>query len=108
FFMLFPLIACCSVKVKNPEDTFKPEYIIPQLLLQWVRNNDRIDGIKYKSTHLTPELYKQEGELSNLVIPVKSNQAKGYCKHSKSLFEMTEVVSWQLHEYALGGQFFSF
>lgn len=108
FFMLFPLIACCSVKVKNPEDTFKPEYIIPQLLLQWVRNNDRIDGIKYKSTHLTSELYKQEGELSNLVIPVKNNQAKGYCKHSKSLFEMTEVVSWQLHEYALGGQFFSF
>lgn len=108
FFMLFPLIACCSVKVKNPEDTFKPEYIIPQLLLQWVRNNDQIDGIKYKSTHLTSELYKQEGELSNVVIPVKNNQTKGHCKDSKSLFEMTEVVSWQLHEYALGGQTFMY
>lgn len=108
FFMLFPLIACCSVKVKNPKDTFKPEYIIPQLLLQWVRNNDRIDGIKYKSTHLSSELYKQDGELSNIVIPVKTNQVKGHCKHLKSLFEMTEVVSWQLHEYALGGQVFLF
>ncbi|NVO11999.1 MAG: RES domain-containing protein [Bacteroidales bacterium] len=106
YFMTWPLIACCSVKVKNINDTFKPEYIIPQLLLQWVRDNDRIDGISYKSTHIEPQLYKQEGELSNLVLPVKENREKGHCSKLKSKFEMTEVVSWQLYQYALGGQLF--
>ncbi|MCP4180319.1 MAG: hypothetical protein GY756_21355 [bacterium] len=32
YFMTWPLIACCSIKVKGYSDTFKPEYIIPQLL----------------------------------------------------------------------------
>lgn len=106
YFMTFPLIACCSVKVKDYSDTFKPEYIIPQLLLQWIRENDRIDGIRYKSTHIAPELYKQKGELSNLVLPVKENNHKGHCSQLTEMFESTEVVSWQLHEFALGGQTF--
>lgn len=104
YFMTFPLVACCSVKVKDYSDTFKPEYIIPQLLLQWVRNNDRIDGIRYKSTHIDPELYKQEGELFNLVLPVKEYKNMGHCNQLKSMFQMTEVTSWQMYQIALGGQ----
>lgn len=50
--MAWPLIAACSVKVKNRKDSFKPEYIIPQLLLQWIRNNKgkNVDGIKFSSS----------------------------------------------------------
>lgn len=108
YFMTFPLIACCSVKVKNYSDSFKPEYIIPQLLLQWVRENDRIDGIQYKSTHIAPELFREKGGLSNLVLPVKENNRKGHCSQLTKMFLSTEAFSWQLHEFALGGQFFSF
>jgi len=50
--MIWPLVLACSVKVKNIEDDFKPEYIIPQLLLQWVRERDDIDGISYQTTHI--------------------------------------------------------
>lgn len=106
YFMTWPLIACCSVKVKNHSDTFKPEYIIPQLLLQWVRSNHSIDGIRYKSTHVDQDLYKKEGELTNLVLPVKESRTEGHCSILKSSFEMTEVISWQLYQYALGGQIF--
>ncbi|MFW1494652.1 hypothetical protein ACEV9S_24505, partial [Vibrio parahaemolyticus] len=50
--MTWPLIAACSIRVKNPSDNFKPEYIIPQLLLQWARDYKSIDGIRYTSTHI--------------------------------------------------------
>ena len=106
YIMAWPLIACCSVKVKSPTDTFKPEYIIPQMLLQWVRSNDELDGICYKSTHLTTELYKEKGELYNVVLPVKESLTNGHCNKLKEMFNMTEVVSWQLKQFALGGQTF--
>lgn len=106
YIMTWPLIACCSVKVKDYTDTFKPEYIVPQLLLQWIRSNDELDGIRYKSNHIEPSLYKQSGELYNVVLPVKESQSNGHCNKLKDIFDMTEVVSWQLHEFALGGQTF--
>lgn len=33
YLIIWPLMAACSVRVKNTTNTFKPEYIIPQLLL---------------------------------------------------------------------------
>lgn len=106
YIMTWPLIACCSVKVKNHSDTFKPEYIIPQLLLQWIRSNDKLDGIRYKSNHIDSELYKQKGELYNIVLPVKEILSSGHCQKLKETFNMTEVISWQLQQYAIGGQIF--
>lgn len=106
FFMTFPLIMCCSVKVKDRTDTFKPEYIIPQLLLQWIRNNDRLDGIQYKSTHITSKVFNENTELINIVLPVKTNSSNGICTKLTSYFESTDVVSWNLYEFATGGQIF--
>src|SRR5690606_27062195 len=106
FFMTFPLIMCCSVKVKDTSDTFKPEYIIPQLLLQWIRNNDSLDGIQYKSTHITSKVFNDSTELINIVLPVKTNDESGICKKLVAYFESTEVISWNLHQFATGGQVF--
>jgi hypothetical protein len=39
----WPLIAACSIKVKNPGANFKPEYVVPQLILQWITDETRID-----------------------------------------------------------------
>lgn len=33
---LIPLIISCMVPVENHNDTYKPEYIIPQLIIEWV------------------------------------------------------------------------
>ncbi|MBL4755198.1 MAG: hypothetical protein JKY52_16585 [Flavobacteriales bacterium] len=102
--MVWPLIAACSVKVRDRNDPFKPEYIIPQLLLNWVRNNNslekRIDGIKFSSTHIDLNNEKVKGEFYNLVIPVKESLDHGYCSHLLKMFNMTEVVSWQLQQAA--------
>ena len=106
FFMTFPLIMCCSVKVKDTTDPFKPEYIIPQLLLQWIRNNDRLDGIQYKSTHITSEIFNENTELINIVLPVKSSLNNGVCAKLADYFEATDVISWNLYQFAIGGQKF--
>lgn len=106
YLMTWPLIAACSIKVKQPTDTFKPEYIIPQLLLQWIRENKELDGIKYNSSHVETGKLKSKGQFYNLVLPVKESKDEGYCNLLANTFEITETISWQLMEYAIGGQTF--
>lgn len=63
YLMTWPLIFACTIRVKYPDDVFKPEYIIPQLLLQWTRQEKEIDGIRYWSTHVKESSSKYKGEL---------------------------------------------
>ena len=37
-------------------------------------------------------------------MPVKENNHSGFCNELSSTFEMTETISWQLLEFASGGQ----
>lgn len=106
YIIAWPLIACCSFKVENLEDVFKPEYIVPQLLLQWVRNTGSLDGIIYRSNRIPLNNSNLKGEFSNLVLPVKKIADNGHCINLKAIFESTEVVSKQIHEVSLGGEFF--
>ena len=104
YIMTWPLIAACSIRVKDTFDNFKPEYIIPQLLLQWARDYKGIDGIRYTSTHIEASSLASHTGLSNLVMPVKENNHSGFCNELSSTFEMTETISWRLLEFASGGQ----
>lgn len=102
YMMLWPLIFSSSIKVNNQDDTFKPEYIIPQLLLQWVRNKEDIDGILYQTTHIDLHQTKSKGEFHNIVLPVKENKTNGLCQKLKSKFEITAATSIQLNELIFG------
>jgi hypothetical protein len=107
YLMTWPLIAACSIKAKNHLDTFKPEYIVPQLLLQWIRQNNDLDGIKYISTHFHTSENKKDQSFFNLVCPVKDNSDQGYCSHLRSIFEISAATSWELIEIATGGMTFA-
>jgi len=96
FLLSWPLIAACSIKLKNRNDPFKEEYIFPQLLLQWVKNNDNVDGIKCNSTHLSYDFQIKNIDLYNLVLPVKEDKNSGLCSSLSDYFKSTETVSWQL------------
>jgi hypothetical protein len=106
FLMIWPLIFASSIKVRNYEDEFKPEYIIPQLLLQWVRERNEIDGICYQTTHINLSNSLSEGEFINLVLPVKENKSRGLCSALKQKFLMSNVTSIQLIECSTGGATF--
>jgi hypothetical protein len=102
--LLWPLVFICSIKTKFPEDSFKPEFIVPQLLLQWLRkNSDIVTGIKFSSTHIDFEKTKSTGLFFNVVIPVFENKESGFCKYLSEAFNMTEVLSWQLYQFSMGG-----
>lgn len=94
YLVVWPLMAACSIRVKHPNDSFKPEYIIPQLLLQWIRQSE-FDGISYFSTKIkkynsgTAKLY------TNYAFPVQSRGKQGYCSILTTKFNISDAIPWQ-------------
>lgn len=93
-----PMILSSSLPVLNPGYDFKPEYIIPQLLMQCVvrynkKSGKAIDGIKYDSIHkYSGESFYDyhESGLSNLyenyVFPARHVSDSGHCPILKDRF----------------------
>ena len=99
YVMVWPLIAACSVKVPDSNVAFKPEYIIPQLLLQWINKNELV-GIKYSSTHINMRKNKHVGQMYNIVIPVRTfNVSSGFCKELVDMFKVSNVLPMQLNQF---------
>ena len=96
YIMRWPLIAACSIKVKKPDGAFKPEYIFPQFLLQWVRQNKNIDGIKYFSVRTNINSEHDLSKFANYAFPVKETKPSGLCENLTKSFSITEAVSWEM------------
>jgi hypothetical protein len=91
YMRLFPLMLACSMATKGPRDPFKPEYILPQLLLQYVRNHDDIDGIMFPSTQVEYSQLPEE-QIYNYVFPVKFISGAGYCGRLAEMFSLTDPI----------------
>lgn len=85
----FPLLLSCMVVVSNRDDVFKPEYIIPQLVTEWVithndkpetkKNDALIYGIRYTSSLKTDEFEFPKSKLDNIALfPIDALGANGY------------------------------
>jgi hypothetical protein len=101
--LAWPLIAVCSVKVPDSDAAFKPEYIIPQMVLQWVKNEKKHEAIRFSSTHIDQNRTQTFGEFFNLVMPVITDSDNGHCPEIQKIFTSTEVLSWQLYQASSGG-----
>lgn len=75
YIITYPLMAACSIKVKDRGNKFVEEYVFPQLLMQWIRESDDIDGVSYKSS-LNTDLVSAFGA-SNVALPVKKFREDG-------------------------------
>ncbi|RZK39073.1 MAG: hypothetical protein EOO90_20020 [Pedobacter sp.] len=96
---VWPLVAACSVKVIETNDPFKPEYIIPQLLLQWV-NKNMVSGIKYSSSHIDLSDSEHDGHFYNIVFPVQTFEMEnGYCRILQNAFKSTQILPLQLRQF---------
>ncbi len=106
YLKLIPLIISCMIPVKKVEDTFKPEYIIPQLIIEWVlkyRNRRnigvKIHGIVYTSTHINEEFGFAKEKCINYAIPVfRVTSHLKYCKELCSLFKLTKPTTNDLEQ----------
>lgn len=69
YLKIYPLILACSFVNQSGKVPYKQEYIIPQMLMQWVqRNNSRIQGIEY-FTCVDISMRTSEWCAYNIVIP---------------------------------------
>lgn len=91
--IIFPLIISSSIINKQNNDIFKEEYIVPQILLEWARNNNQINAIEYSSMSL-PDYNLDAGLYRNYVFPAKRYKNKGCCSFLSSIFELTEPIAW--------------
>jgi len=105
YLLWYPLIASCSYIRTNKNDPFAAEYIIPQLLMQWVRNEigtnkgdeyDQLVGIRYFSC----ASIKASEMGFNYVFPTSGQQKSAelpYCSVLAKAFRLTNPV--YIHEY---------
>lgn len=96
YLKMIPIIMACSVKVdaSKKEGAFKEEYIIPQLITQWLITSGRnFDGILYFSTATCTHSRLNYRLYQNLVLPVKEIGYSGYCKKLLKEIKLTFPIS---------------
>lgn len=100
YLTLYPLIIACSFIKKAKNASFNQEYIIPNLLMQWIsrRNRSNVMGIAYRSTKL--KRTTQNKRSINVVLPPKITYSQtlshDFCPKLSSMFELTQPISWQV------------
>lgn len=81
----YPLIFICSIVNMHHDNPYKPEYIFPQLLMQWIeRNFDKIKGIVYFPCVDHDDIRFWKGY--NVVLPAKNIDNDGYSLDLKNAF----------------------
>ena len=97
---LFPLILACSIKRRYDGAKFNPEYLIPQMLLEWVIEDDDLNGVSYNSTRFLMQSPSGIPYLANYVFPAEIPQHQNPYLGVRSpnlehLFEQSSPVHWQ-------------
>jgi hypothetical protein len=118
FLVSWPLNFVCSIYSEYKDDPFRPEYLFPQFLFQWIftnRKKYRYEGIKYFSTRSFPsqdslkkifdiaridpnninfKYWIQSYQLNvNLALPIHTTKAKGWCDELMNRFHISYPVS---------------
>lgn len=75
----YPLRAACSVMVTNHSSSARSEYIIPQILMQWLQISDQFDGVRYETAVDYSEMRSAGGH--NIAFVTKDFDTDGYAKN---------------------------
>lgn len=99
----FPLVIASMIQVKNNSDYYKPEYLIPQLLTEWIisRNRDKrvcpeIIGIIYTSVQKNSDFDFPLDSYDNYAIPVLKPFSRVYCDRLIEMFKITKPTYYDL------------
>ncbi|MEI6705998.1 MAG: RES domain-containing protein [Methylococcales bacterium] len=111
-----PLIIASSIKTKDSNSPFKPEYIISQAILHAIVNQNRksnerdYDGVIYYSTRLSSnqKLFNNNELFENIVIPTGSKILgeggdyvyfeDGFCPVLCNHFEISKTISQSIQK----------
>lgn len=91
----YPLRAACSIVAEHPGSKFVEEYIMPQLLLQWVLDDDDFDGIKYESCSPSEEVKSLGGH--NIVLVTSYFDSDGYDEKLRDNVKVGEPIIFNIN-----------
>lgn len=89
----WPLVAICSIRVPDRHKPERPEYLMPQLVLEWITRTRAFHGVRYFSTHYEKYMDNPKTYM-NYVFPASAIAPRDYCANLKSLFELTKPHTW--------------
>ena len=84
-----PLMAACSFVCNDKHTVFNEEYVIPQMLMSWIKERDDINncvGVKYYSSSFYECAMKHYGY--NIAMPIIEPGADGYCNKLQQIFDL--------------------
>lgn len=96
YIITYPLAAACSIKVKDRGEKFVEEYVIPQMLMNWIRETSKFDGIRYKSS-LNTTLVQGMGDI-NIGLPVKKFRDDGLCENLTAKITVSDIGYMDVNE----------
>lgn len=97
FLVMLPFRIASSISVEDKNVTFIHEYVIPQMILSWVKKSNVFDGIRYHTVTSHREAY--DWNAYNIVLPIKNINSEGSCTELADLFEISEPKLFSLKEF---------
>lgn len=89
----WPLVAICSIRVPDRTVVERPEYDVPQMVLEWIVRTQQFHGVRYFSTHY-PEYHDNPKLYINYAFPATVMATTGVCSQLASFFHLTEPKRW--------------
>lgn len=108
---IYPLLLSCMVEAKAETNDYVPEYIIPQLIMEWlifhnnfkIAKNIKINGIIYTSSHLNADFDYPSDKFWNIAIPtIKTLAPKGHCAELLKTFNITSPTYYEIEKIKHG------
>jgi hypothetical protein len=97
YLAMWPILLSCSFNQHIIKSKFNAEYVIPNLILQWIGKEKRpVAGIRYFSTRTLHLRHSDVG--INYVFPPSGLELKnsGFCSRLSKTFVFSKPVSWQI------------
>lgn len=86
-----PLVLACQIVVNNKDAKFKNEYIIPQLMMEYIiTNHEEIDGIIFSSVFKDMQFDFPADKYYNIALPAIQRNNEIYSTHLTDLFAITD------------------
>ena len=85
---VLPLIASCSVVAKNKEKAFVEAYIIPQMLMAWIKTCTDYVGVRYNPS--VDNILVRNNCGYNIALPASDPDEDGYSRELMRIFEIKD------------------
>lgn len=90
-----PLIIACSIEVEYPDDPFKPEYVMPQIVMLALINHERFEGCSFTSTKKIDNFDWPDDLLCNIAMPVRCVNETGFCPKLSDSFLISDSINYK-------------